>query len=569
METKGECTSLLHEGLDDGGLPPEPSIQPHQKSMLATATLLLSLMGLAAWSGELAEPAFQGPTASTSAATDSITFAAVAPSISAISRMPRLDTASSASKLAASSSHLPLDVITASSWYIYKITASIRPGTDLLLMDFVNRYLLPDAFGMESVGCNSTHLGGDYKVNFTATGSSSTNNQIHWVNGPILNGADVAAEWVEKILMATVGTTKSRAGMGLVYDSDAITSNAFMHNKVQFYVPSLDLFAKKLDEAGVVHLRRKSTVPQSASDATRIEMGHLSIPIEAKTYEIVGPLKSLSDVDSSGLYEEWSMYECPSCHHLAEDFETIQSRYYGTKDTTTWVDSDTGKVDGRPQPMLVSVHVAVSTAQKLDMMRTDFVHLRDYTHAKWELSTSKDGACNVASLSWDSMPGIVIKYVQNNHDDLPYRMELQEYEKTWEDEYEKAFFKKSKSHELPSSANWHHFLDTHIGITGTQGDDGGYCDDVFASLSEGLRDSGTGFATRDESDEMHLYVGYKATTAWEYNLATGCSSDVSFGDICGCVAENSVNVYNRRMDTEVDSCPKPCWAVDDDNDCGI
>ena len=92
---------------------------------------------------------------------------------------------------------------------------------------------------------------------------------------------------------------------------------------------------------------------------------------------------------------------------------------------------------------------------------------------------------------------------------------------------------------------------------------------MFASLSEGLRNSSTGFATRDESDEMHLYVGYKATTAWEYNLATGCSSDVSFGDICGCVAENSVNVYNRRMDTDLDSCPKPCWAVDDDNDCGI
>ena len=78
MEAKGECTSLLHEGLDDGGVPPGPSIQPHQKSMLATATLLLSLMGLAAWSGELAEPAFQGPTASTSAAARTMT----APSLS-------------------------------------------------------------------------------------------------------------------------------------------------------------------------------------------------------------------------------------------------------------------------------------------------------------------------------------------------------------------------------------------------------------------------------------------------------------------------------------------------------
>merc|ERR1711988_1996292 len=280
-----------------------------------------------------------------------------------------------------------------------------------------------------------------------------------------------------------------------------------------------------------------------------------------KTYEIVGPLITLADTSSYDEYVEWSDYECPTCQTLAEDFTTLNTRYEGTANTTTWYNWDTGEVDGRDEPMLVSVHVAVSYKQSLDDMGVIFQHLHDYTHAKWELSSTDSGSCKTASLSWDSMPGVVIKYVQNNHDDLPYRMELQE--------FEKAFFKKSKSHQLPSSANWHHFLDTHIGITGTQGDDGGYCDDVFASLSEGLRNSSTGFATRDESDEIHLYVGYEATTAWEYNLATGCSSDVSFGDICGCVAENSVNVYNRRMDTELDSCPKPCWAVDDDNDCGI
>ena len=126
----------------------------------------------------------------------------------------------------------------------------------------------------------------------------------------------------------------------------------------------------------------------------------------------------------------------------------------------------------------------------------------------------------------------------------------------WATEYDKAFYSESSTHDLPSSANWHHFLDQHIGITGTQGDNGGYCDDAFALLSQGLRDAAVGYSTRDESDEIHLYVGYEGTSAWEYNLATGCSSDYSFGDICGCVAENSVNVYNRRNDEDVDSCPK-------------
>lgn len=441
-------------------------------------------------------------------------------------------------------------------WYLYKVTASIRPGTDLLVESFVNRYLLPDAFGMESVGCNSTHLGGDYKVNFTAPGSSSVNNQVHWVNGPVLAGADVAAEWVKKILLATVGTTKSREGMGLVYDAVNVTSNAFMHNKLQFYVPTIDLFAKKLEENGVVHLKRKSTVASSATDTTAVEMGHLTIPVEAKTFEIVGPLASLSDTDRLDEYVEWSSYECPSCHHLAEDFETLQDRYDNSDNTTTWIDSDTGKVDGRPQPMLVSVHVAVSTAQTLDMMRTDFVHLRDYTNAKWEQSSGND--CSVSSLTWETMPGVVIKYVQNNHEDLPSRKALQEYERTWADEYEKTYGGQSVTHDLPSSANWHHFLDTHIGIIS----DSTTCDSIFAGISKGLRSSRTGYSSRDESGEIHLYVGYPGTTAWEYNLGSGCDTDeLNFGDICGCVAENSVNVYNRRHKTDVTSCPKPTWAT--------
>merc|ERR1711998_166343 len=280
-------------------------------------------------------------------------------------------------------------------------------------------------------------------------------NQIHWVNGPIMKGADVNAEWIDTILTATVGTTESREGMGLVYDSDTATFTAYMHNKGQFYVPDLSLFAKALDADSVAHLKRKSTVAFSDTDSTKVELGHLSVPVEGKTYEIVGPLVTLADTSSYDDYVEWSDYECPTCQSLAEDFTTLNTRYEGTANTTTWINWDTGKVDGRDEPMLVSVHVAVSYKQTLDEMRTDFTHLRDYTHAKWELSTSDDSQCKVASLSWDSMPGIVIKYVQNSHKDLPNRKSLAAYEKVWENQYKKTFFDESDDNELPSSANWH------------------------------------------------------------------------------------------------------------------
>jgi len=448
---------------------------------------------------------------------------------------------------------LTLDDIVAEDWYIYKITATVRPAMDLKLYHFVNRYLMPDAFGMESVGCNSTHLGGAYKATFTAPGDASNNNQLHWVSGPIMNGAEVAAKWVDKILQETVGTTESVEGMGLVYDSDTVTPNAFMHNKVQFWVPRLDGFAKQLEDDGVPHLKRRSYVATSATDRTRVELAHLSVPVESKTYEIVGPLNSLSD--TSG-YDKWSDYECPSCHFFAEDLETLQTRYDETPNTTVWYSSETGDLDGRGEPMLVSIHVAASENQTLDELRPDFAHLQDFTHAKWELASHDEGTCNVASLSWESMPGVVIKYVQNTHEKLPAKGMLAEYEQVWHDEYQKAFYDESETHDLPSSANWHHFLDQHIGITGTQGDNGGYCDLAFGLLSQGLRDEAVGYSTRDESDEIHMYVGYEGTSAWEYNLASGCDSTYSFGDICGCVAENSVDVYNRRKGEDVDSCPK-------------
>lgn len=286
--------------------------------------------------------------------------------------------------------------------------------------------------------------------------------------------------------------------------------------------------------------------------------------LEGKTYEIVGPLKTLEDASNYDDYEEWKDSECPTCHAMSDDFETLTNRYIETENTTTWTNWDTGETDGRDQPMLVSVHVAVSYKQTLDEMRTDFVHLRDFTSAKWELTETEGEECKVASLTWDSMPGITIKFTQNNHEDLSHRSSLADYEEVWSKEYKETFFGGESS--LKESANWHHFLDTHIGLTGTQGDDGEACDAAFEALTKALKASGTGYATRDESDEIHLYVGYEGTTAWEYNLATGCSDDVSFSDLCGCVEENSVNVYNRRYGTDVSSCPKMC-ALTDDTDC--
>ena len=75
-------------------------------------------------------------------------------------------------------------------------------------------------------------------------------------------------------------------------------------------------------------------------------------------------------------------------------------------------------------------------------------------------------------------------------------------EKVWADQYEKTFYGESSTHDLPSSANWHHFLDTHIGLTGTQGDNGAYCDQACA---EAECAAAPGMAWKPENYSTHPY----------------------------------------------------------------
>ena len=436
-----------------------------------------------------------------------------------------------------------------SDWYIYKVTATVRPQKDLALIEFINRYLMPgttfptgtrDA----SVGCNNTHLGGDYKVNFTYEGTASVDNQLHWVNGPKLNGAGLAASWIETILEATVGTSRSR-GDTLVYDSTEATFNAFMHNKVQLYVDDLSGFAARLDADRVPHLKRKSTVARDAraGAARDVEMGHLLIPIEGRAFELVGPLASL-DASARGAYGLWGASECPNAHALADDFATLEERFAATANTTVWTDSARGGArDARPQPMLAQVHVALSPNRTLSAEDTALAHLDAFTRAKVEVHADEDAsACGVASLTWASMPGVTVKYVRNAHPSLPATGLLAEYEQAWATEHANAFLTPATT-QLPMNANWDTFLDTHIGMmvdVGTQ------CDGDLAALTSALHAADVAYAARNEGGGIHLYTGYEGTTSWEYNLGMTCTTE-QFGDICTCVPENSAAVYERRF----------------------
>ena len=425
-----------------------------------------------------------------------------------------------------------------SDWYIYKVTATVRPQKDLALIEFINRYLMPgttfptgtrDA----SVGCNNTHLGGDYKVNFTYEGTASVDNQLHWVNGPKLNGAGLAASWIETILEATVGTSQPRRHARVRLTRRRSTRSWTTRCP-----------RRQPRRLGRAARRRPRAAPQAQVDrrarrergaARDVEMGHLLIPIEGRARSARRPAARLT---SRGAYGLWASEA--RTRTLADDFATLEERFAATATTTVWTDSAAAARATRGPAMLAQVHIAPAEphARAED---TALAHLDAFTPPRSRCTPTRTRApaasprsrgrrCRASSSSWQRHPSLA-------GDGL-----LAEYEQAWATEHARAFLTPSAT-QLPMNANWDTFLDTHIGMMvdlGTQ------CDGDLAALTSALHAADVAYAARNEGGGIHLYTGYEGTTSWEYNLGVTCTTE-QFGDICTCVPENSAAVYERRF----------------------
>ena len=93
-------------------------------------------------------------------------------------------------------------------------------------------------------------------------------------------------------------------------NGDMTSFNVWMHNKVVLFVPDLSFHQDALNEGGVAYMRRLSTL---TGDGTT--MAHLSVAVQGRVYELVGPASS---ADTTGFaYWSGSDGECPAAHDLS------------------------------------------------------------------------------------------------------------------------------------------------------------------------------------------------------------------------------------------------------------
>ena len=149
--------------------------------------------------------------------------------------------------------------------------------------------------------------------------------------------------------------------------------NVWMHNKVVLFVPDLSFHQTKLNDDQVAYMKRLSTL----SDGT--VMAHLSVSVQGRIYELVGPASSADTMGFS--YWSGSDGECPAAHDLA--FYTTYQGWADAYDYQVGL-SSLGSVgdNGLPIPM-VAYAMATSDAPE---EQPDLLHLKDLTGAAFALA---------------------------------------------------------------------------------------------------------------------------------------------------------------------------------------
>lgn len=254
--------------------------------------------------------------------------------------------------------------------------------------------------GVNLVGAGTRYFSGEFGGYYF---------ELHFVDAPTLNEVTVDGQpgndvWID-YLEALNGESLSEF-------------NAFMHNKIQLYSGNLAVFQERLATAGLPTMTRLS------QDTQGFSVGHVAFAISGRMFEIVGPASSASDLDS---FQDWNATsECPEASSLPETLDFYQN-----------LDADIGRVDdyeGEAALLLVGIQMsyhdvltssdttspsdgtvsAVSGSSKGgDNIELVYEHLSQFTGAQVTVDLESD-ACDVVGLTWKSMAGLKIRYVQNN-----------------------------------------------------------------------------------------------------------------------------------------------------------
>ena len=201
-------------------------------------------------------------------------------------------------------------------------------------------------------------------------------NELHFVEGPNLAGADIAASWERYFHNENAGMDKF---------------NAFMHNTVAMYVPHVGPLVTALQASGTAFMERKSFSGATEWHHVLVELG-----ASGRVVELIGRWdKQTARVD----IDAWGDHECAEAHAVKFDNTTLEAAYYGS----AWGDEKVW------QPMTVGLSIA--STEPLEAARW-FASRMPLTGATIT-DVYEGGSCDVVTLGWTQAPMMSIRLVHN------------------------------------------------------------------------------------------------------------------------------------------------------------
>lgn len=465
-----------------------------------------------------------------------------------------------------------------SFWALSKHTVSIKSNTYLSVATFVNSYIT-DASEVYNLGCNDTHKVVGSLVVPASDVSNEGFEELHWVDSQTFLDNDFSiGNWSD-------------------YISETTGFNAFMHNKVQLFVPNLsphylDLMANQIS----ITLRLSSSC-----GGEDLDTAHLSIMVEEAStiYEIVGPMSSLNSTQLEN-FDEWDDEECPLAHALPSCLATYVDLY----DSVTYSESNIQWMasTGKEVPMGVAIN---TPTHEISYVTPTMKMIKDVT--AFTFSTTTAGTCEMIEINFNSEAqfGPILRYVldtslagftdvrgtgegargaqaqgveggegirrrrattkamvarkskkqPNDHkgggesddgDDDDDDDDLTHTVADWEvavQSLHATYIRGGSVGTGISDGQWDRYLDTHLGFINT---DSTACEPnqaTIEALIESYADSYDGIVSTVRAMEaggVHYYVGVPGLKAIELDLF-GCNA--SYSDLCGCIDSNSKSAF--------------------------
>ena len=301
--------------------------------------------------------------------------------------------------------------------------------------------------------------------------------------------------------------------------------NAFMHNKVQLFVPELgDGLLAALENSGAPLMFRVSkgyTYDAQPNDdgSTSAEVAHVLFPIAGRVYEVAAPVTA-AIAERAAEWPEWAADECEVSHRLDTDLDSYADEYASYvgearelyTSMSAWADER-----GYFPPMLASISVAADSEHdgtqfpggQLYQDLERFAEVPSYAEAEL------DEGCGVTRIDTVSSNGgfaAPVRYVTNRAKNAELEERAGSSSAPTVAEYNGYI---AKTHDTITNgkyefwSGWDHWLDQHIGLKYVGDEPCGRTNSLNGNLSA----SGPPIGQRTTADygsekATHWYTGY-------------------------------------------------------------